>query len=226
MYRCVCGNGATLGHISGCDNDAGCKACCKGKGGVGMVMMDNHISKTRGVPSAGSTNYGPRGHSMAQFQNAVGVVAAQGAPTANWSTRIDKLSCNALKSRMGILKNKLEKLKRKGSNTNWQNQLNDKISYMSGVINNNCSTSNFAGTQWQGDTAGGTGWQQTGVFSNWAGDSIAAPVIQPPLIVTQSSLGTKPDTAGISATHIALSMLSVGVLFFVIGYSFEKGKKA
>jgi|TARA_R110002096_G_scaffold19430_5_gene64743 hypothetical protein len=30
------------------------------------------ISKTRGVPSMGSTNYGPRGHSMAQFQNASG----------------------------------------------------------------------------------------------------------------------------------------------------------
>ena len=30
------------------------------------------VSKTRGVPSKGSTDHGPRGHSMAQFQNASG----------------------------------------------------------------------------------------------------------------------------------------------------------
>jgi len=33
-YRCVCGNGAGLTHISGCDTPAGCKQCCKGKGAV------------------------------------------------------------------------------------------------------------------------------------------------------------------------------------------------
>jgi len=42
-YKCICNNGATIGHISGCDDDAGCKACCKGKGGInedrsGMIV--------------------------------------------------------------------------------------------------------------------------------------------------------------------------------------------
>ena len=37
-YKCICGNGASLGHINGCDNVNGCKACCKGKDGVARSM--------------------------------------------------------------------------------------------------------------------------------------------------------------------------------------------
>jgi len=33
-YRCVCGSGAGLTHISGCNTPQGCKQCCKGKGGI------------------------------------------------------------------------------------------------------------------------------------------------------------------------------------------------
>ena len=172
----------------------------------------------------GGTNIGVRGQELA-FRNAVGSIAAQSAPTSNWSRRIDKLGVNALRSREAALKSKLERLQSRGSNPNWQQQLTDKISYIRGQLNSKGGASNFAGTRWQSDTRGGTGWQQTGVYSNWAGDSIPAPTT-PPVILTQSSSGVEPETAGISPTHIVISMLSVGLLFFVIGYSYEKGKKA
>ena len=47
-YRCVCGNGATLGHIHGCDNAQGCKACCKGKGGVDPNDETGRTKDTKG----------------------------------------------------------------------------------------------------------------------------------------------------------------------------------
>ena len=217
------------------DGDCLCVDCTRG----GMQCLPNNpdmitpqmtanmaddISITRGVPSQGAIDYGARGQKL-DFENAVGAIAAQGAPTSNWSRRIDKLSPNALRNREGVLRNKLEKLQSRGSNSNWQQQLTDKISYIRGRLNSKGGASNFAGTPWQSDTRAGTAWQQTGVYSNWAGDSIPAPT-PPPVILTQSSSGVEPETAGISATHIILSMLSVGVLFFVIGYSYEKGKKA
>ena len=51
-YKCICGNGATLGHIHGCDNAAGCKHCCKQKGGVNEIRSGQVIQTTsagRGV---------------------------------------------------------------------------------------------------------------------------------------------------------------------------------
>lgn len=37
-YKCICGNGSSIGHIHGCDSTAGCKACCKSKDGVAKSM--------------------------------------------------------------------------------------------------------------------------------------------------------------------------------------------
>ena len=49
-YKCICNNGATIGHIHGCQNTAGCTQCCKGKGGIntirsGMIVRGNNGSK-------------------------------------------------------------------------------------------------------------------------------------------------------------------------------------
>ena len=161
------------------------------------------------------------------FRNATGInsiPAPSGGNNAAWKARMNKLSCNALKSRYGVLSNKLQNLQNAGTNPNWQSQLQGKVSYIKGLIKNNCASSkNFAGTQWQDNAPVGTGWQQNGVFSNWAGDESPLLPITPTLPILPAS---KPVTAGVSATNMVLSMLSVGVLFFVIGYSFEKGKKA
>ena len=85
----------------------------------------------------------------------------------------------------------------------------------------------FTGTNWQQDTPGGTNWQQKGVFNNWSGSSLGLGTdsISTPTIVKQTTTTTtEPKKAGLSPVSIVLSMLSVGVLFFVIGYSYEKGK--
>tara|TARA_R100001463_G_scaffold110325_1_gene165068 strand:- start:99 stop:1025 length:927 start_codon:yes stop_codon:yes gene_type:complete len=37
-YKCICGNGASIGHIHGCDSVNGCRQCCKGKEGVSRSM--------------------------------------------------------------------------------------------------------------------------------------------------------------------------------------------
>jgi len=54
-YRCVCGSGAGLTHIHGCDTPAGCKQCCKGKGGIkGGDRVGGNSTNLGGV-------YGSRG---------------------------------------------------------------------------------------------------------------------------------------------------------------------
>ena len=83
----------------------------------------------------------------------------------------------------------------------------------------------FTGTNWQQDTPAGTGWQQKGVFSNWRGPSMEIDTDTIPMTVTKTTTTTtEPEKMGFSPVNVALSMLSVGVLFFVIGYSYEKGK--
>jgi len=39
IYKCICGNGASLGHIHGCGNTSGCTKCCDrpGYGGIDDV---------------------------------------------------------------------------------------------------------------------------------------------------------------------------------------------
>lgn len=83
----------------------------------------------------------------------------------------------------------------------------------------------FTGTRWQQDTPAGTGWQQKGVFSNWRGPSMGIDTDSIPMTTTTTTTTTtEPEKMGFSPVNVALSMLSVGVLFFVIGYSYEKGK--
>lgn len=66
-YVCRCGNGHKPAPYQKCDK-SNCRNCCKGKGGV---ANDVGMSKTRGVPSMGSTNYGPRGQRQT-FRNVTG----------------------------------------------------------------------------------------------------------------------------------------------------------
>jgi hypothetical protein len=62
-YNCtrVQGTGTCYGNLN---SSGGCEPCDDEQG-----MMDNHISKTRGVPSQGGIERGPRGQSMTQFRN-------------------------------------------------------------------------------------------------------------------------------------------------------------
>lgn len=73
-WNCVVnqGNGSCYGSMNN-DPPGGCYPCDTtiddpasiGGGGGGVIHAD--ISKTRGVPSQGSTTTGPRGGSMEQF---------------------------------------------------------------------------------------------------------------------------------------------------------------
>ena len=80
----------------------------------------------------------------------------------------------------------------------------------------------FTGTRWQQDTPYGTGWQRRGVYTNFVDDTTDVAQVPPTILPN----GTEPEKTKISVTNVAISMLSVGILFFVIGYSFEKGKTA
>ena len=66
----------------------------------------------------------------------------------------------------------------------------------------------FDGTNWQADTPMGTNWQQKGVFRNMAGTNGSG------------------NMSTMSVAQYAMGLVSVGILFYVIGYSYSEGKKA
>lgn len=81
-------------------------------------------------------------------------------------------------------------------------------SFINTRVNDNTGFRRFDGTSWQrGDRNETTSWQQGGVFNNFEG---------------------MPDN-GMSSMSVAqyfLGLASVGILFYVIGYSYAEGRKA
>lgn len=81
-------------------------------------------------------------------------------------------------------------------------------SFINNRPNGNASFVRFDGTSWQqGNRNETTGWQQGGVFNNFEGAG-------------------NGNMSRMSVAQYFLGLASVGILFYVIGYSYAEGRKA
>jgi len=83
------------------------------------------------------------------INTSTGVATTQNIPAPSlpsaFTKSISNMGCNGLNSRKNVLTNKLEKLKSRGSNPNWQMQLKNKINHIQQKLSTIRCQSNYSG---------------------------------------------------------------------------------